>query len=326
MVGFIGRRVAWTLLILFAISVMVFLIFFAIPGIDPVVSLAGRNPSPATVAAIRHTFGLDLPLPAQYFLMMKHIFIDRDLVSYTSGLPILPQVTAAAPVTLSLVAGAAVIWLVVSMAMGVLAAAFYGRWLDRVLTIVALVAISTPVFWLGAMANLITQGQLHKTFLFGWVPPAGYIALTQDPVGWLRQMIIPWLVLSFAFVGLYSRVLRSSLIEVQNEDFVRTARSKGLSERRVMVRHVLRMSLIPFVSLFGLDVGSLIGGGVVLVEVVFGLPGVGMLAFQAASGLDLPTIMVTVIYGAFFIVIANLVVDITYAWLDPRIRQVGSRP
>ncbi len=325
MAGFVGRRLVWTVVILFAITVMVFLIFFAIPGVDPVAALAGRHPSPATVVAIRHTFGLDQPLPTQYYLMMKHLFIDRDLVSYTSNLPILPQVAAAVPVTLSLVAGAAVIWVVLSMTMGVVAASFQGRTVDRVLMIIGLVAISAPVFWLASMANLVTQGGLHNTFLFSWVPPPGYIPLTEDPIGWFRQLIIPWLVLSFQFAGLYSRVLRSNIVELRGEDFVRAARAKGLSERRVMIRHVLRMSLIPFVSLFGLDLGALIGGGVVLVEVVFGLPGVGLLAFRAATSLDLPTIMVTVIYGAFFIVLANMVVDIAYGWLDPRIRQATSR-
>lgn len=316
---FVVRRLLWTLVTLFAITVMVFLVFFAIPGIDPVVALAGRNPAPATVVAIRHAFGLDLPLPLQYLMMMKRLFVARDLVSYTTELPILPQVAAAAPVTLSLVAGAATIWVSVSMVVGVTAAVFRGRILDRLLMIMGLVAISTPVFWLGSMANLITQSRFHNSIFFNWVPPSGYVPLTQDPFMWFKQMIIPWLVLSAGFIGIYSRVLRSSVVEIQEEDYVRTARAKGLSEPRVLVRHVLRMSLIPFLSLLGLDFGGLLGG-VVLVEVVFGLPGIGLLAFQAASGLDLPVIMVTVIYGAFFIVIANLVVDIAYAWLDPRIR------
>lgn len=316
---FIVRRLLWTLVTLFAITVMVFLVFFAIPGIDPVTALAGRNPAPATVQAIRHAFGLDLPLPLQYLMMMKRLFVARDLVSYTTGLPILPQVVAAAPVTLSLVAGAATIWVSTSMVVGVTAAVFRGRLVDRLLMVLGLLAISTPVFWLGSMANLLTQSRFHNSALFNWVPPAGYVPLTQDPFMWFKQMIIPWLVLSASFIGVYSRVLRSSVVEIQEEDYVRTARAKGLSERRVLVRHVLRMSLIPFLSLLGLDFGGLLGG-VVLVEVVFGLPGIGLLAFQAASGLDLPVIMVTVIYGAFFIVLANMAVDIAYAWLDPRIR------
>jgi len=319
MPSFIARRLLWTALTLFVISVMVFVIFFSIPGIDPVVALAGRNPAPATVAAIRSTFGLNLPLPEQYLLMMKHIFLTRDLVSYTTGLRVLPQVTAAAPVTLSLVGGAVVIWVTVSLMAGLVAGVNRGRPADRILMIVGMVAISTPVFWLGSMANLITQGGLHHT-VFGWVPPPGYVSPASDPLLWVRQMVIPWLVLAFGFIGIYSRVLRASIIEIQEEDYVRTARAKGLTEPRVLARHVMRLSLIPFVSLLGLDFGSLVGG-VVLVEVVFGLPGLGMLAFQAASGLDLPVIMVTVIYGAFFIVLSNMVVDIAYAWLDPRIRR-----
>lgn len=316
---FVIRRLLWTLVTLFAITVMVFLVFFAIPGIDPVVALAGRNPAPATVQAIRHAFGLDLPLPLQYLMMMKRLFVARDLVSYTTGLPILPQVATAAPVTLSLVAGAAVMWVSISLVVGVTAAVFRGKVVDRLLMVLGLLAVSTPVFWLGSMANLITQSRFHNSIFFRWVPPAGYAPLTQDPGMWFKQLIIPWLVLSAGFIGIYSRVLRSSVVEIQEEDFVRTARAKGLSEPRVLIWHVLRMSLIPFLSLLGLDIGGLMGG-VVLVEVVFGLPGIGMLAFQAASGLDLPVIMVTVIYGAFFIVIANMLVDIAYAWLDPRIR------
>lgn len=317
--AFVVRRLIWTLVTLFAITVMVFLVFFAIPGIDPVVALAGRNPAPATVRAIRHAFGLDLPLPLQYLMMMKRLFVARDLVSYTTGLPILPQVTAAAPVTLSLVGGAATIWVSVSITVGVTAAAFRGQIVDRLLMITGLIAISTPVFWLGSMANLITQSRFHNSIFFSWVPPSGYVPLTSDPFLWFKQLLIPWLVLSAGFIGIYSRVLRASIVEIQEEDFVRTARAKGLSELRVLIWHVLRMSLISFLSLLGLDIGGLMGG-VVLVEVVFGLPGVGLLAFRAAGGLDLPVIMVTVVYGAFFIVIANMVVDIGYAWLDPRVR------
>jgi peptide/nickel transport system permease protein len=176
------------------------------------------------------------------------------------------------------------------------------------------------VFWLGEMANLITQDRYHDTFLFSWVPPLGYTPLTQDPVMWFKHLVIPWLVLSVLYIGLYARVLRADLLETENEDYVRTARAKGLSERRVLLRHTLRTSMISFVSLFGLDFGVLVGGGALLVEVVFGLPGVGLLTYQSLISLDLPVIMATVIYGAIFIVIANAVVDVGYAWLDPRVR------
>jgi len=319
--AFVLRRVAWTLLVMFAISVLVFLIFFAIPGNDPARALAGRNPDPGTLAQIRHEFGLDRPLPVQYGLMMKHLFIDRDLVSYTNrGVKVVPQIVQAAPITFSLVAGAAVIWILVSIGMGVLASVLRGTVIDPIIMALGLIGISVPVFWLGQVVNMITQSRAHDFILFRWVPPLGYTGLTEDPFLWFKHLLIPWLVLAAGFIGLYARVLRSSLVEVDNEDYVRTARAKGLSERRVLLRHVLRNSIMPFVSLFGLDFGALMGGGVVLVEVVFGLPGIGRLTFQSASGLDLPVIMATVMYGALFIVLANVVVDIAYARLDPRVR------
>jgi peptide/nickel transport system permease protein len=186
--------------------------------------------------------------------------------------------------------------------------------------ILALIGISMPVFWLGEVANLITQDRLHDTFLFSWVPPLGYVALTKNPWQWFLHLIIPWLTLSVLYIGFYARVLRANMLDVSNEDFVRTARAKGLSERKVLTHHMLRTSMITFVSLFGLDFAVLVGGGALLTEVVFGLPGVGLLTYRSLVALDLPVIMATVIYGAFFITIANAVVDIVYARLDPRIR------
>ena len=221
-----------------------------------------------------------------------------------------PEIVAATPVTLSLVLGAAVIWVVVSILMGVAAAVLRGTIFDPMLMVLALIGISMPVFWLGEMANLITQDRYHDTFLFSWVPPLGYTPLTQDPVMWFKHLVIPWLVLSVLYIGLYARVLRADLLETENEDYVRTARAKGLSERRVLLRHTLRTSMISFVSLFGLDFGVLVGGGALLVEVVFGLPGVGLLTYQSLISLDLPVIMATVIYGAIFIVFANALVDV----------------
>lgn len=320
MTSFIARRSLWMLVVLFAISVLVFLIFFATPGVDPARRLAGRNPDPQTIAQIKHQFGLDRPLPVRYALMMKHMFISRDLVSYSTQTKVIPQLIEATPVTLSLVLGAAVIWVVVAILVGVAAAVLRGTFVDPLLMILALIGISMPVFWLGEVANLVTQSRFHDTFLFHWVPPLGYVPLTQDPVAWFEHLIIPWLVLSVLYVGFYARVLRGNLIETQNEDFVRTARAKGLTERRVLLRHTLRTSMIVFVSLFALDFAALVGGGALLTEVVFGLPGVGLLTYQSLQGLDLPVIMATVIYGAFFITLASALVDVVYAVLDPRIR------
>ena len=321
MLTFIVRRALWAVLVMFVITVLVFVIFFKIPGVDPARAIAGRNPSPQIMAEVRHQFGLDKPFPVQYAMMMKDLFITRDLVSYSNqGVLVVPEIVAATPATLSLVFGAAVIWVVVSIAMGVAAAVFRGTVWDPLLMIVALIGISMPVFWVGEVANLITQSRLHDTFLFSWVPPLGYTPLTQDPVGWFKGLLIPWVTLSILYIGLYGRVLRANILETQNEDFVRTARAKGITERQVLLRHTLRTSMITFVSLFGLDFGALVAGGALLTEVVFGIHGVGYLTYQALANLDLPTIMATVVYGAFFIVLANALVDIAYAWLDPRIR------
>ncbi len=321
MTAFIVRRILSLVLVMFVITVVVFMIFFHTPGIDPTRQIAGRNPSAAAVAQIRHQFGLDRPLPVQYVLMMKKIFITRDLVSYSNqGQKIVPEVVQAAPATLSLVFGAAVIWLVVSITMGLVAAVFKGTLIDPILMILALIGISMPVFWVGELANLITQSRWHDTFLFHWVPPLGYTPLTQDPGLWFKGLLIPWITLAILYIGFYARVLRASLLENQTEDYVRTARAKGLSERRVLLRHTLRTSMITYVSLFGLDFGALVAGSTLVTEVVFGIHGVGFLTYQSIGNLDLPTIMVTVVYGAFFIVLANAVVDVAYAWLDPRIR------
>lgn len=320
MITYVARRVGWTAVVLFAITVVTFLMFFAIPGIDPSAAMAGRNPSPATIRAINQAFGLNQPLPVQYVKMMQQLF-GGNLVSYTNpGERVLPLLLAAAPVTLSVVLGASVFWIIGSVAMGMATIVFPAKIVDQILSLISIIAISTPVFWLGEMAQLTTQNWLHRTPLFRWVPPPGYVSFFTSPVQWFEHLLIPWLVLAFGFIGLYSRVLRASLLQVRNEEHVTAARAKGLAERPLLMRHVLRLSLIPFVSLFGLDLGALIGGGVILVEVVFGLPGVGFVTFQALGGLDLPVIMATVIYGAFFIVVANLLVDVAYGWLDPRIR------
>ena len=320
MATFIVRRVLWLVVVLFAVSVLVFLIFFATPGVDPARQMAGRNPTAETIKNIKHEFGLDRPLPVQYGLMMKHIFVSRDLISYGSGEKVIPQVAQAAPVTLSLVLGAAVIWVVFSIAMGLLAAVFRGRPIDTAVMVIGLIGISIPVFWLGEVVNLVTQSRLHGFFLFSWVPPLGYTPFTQDPLLWFEGLVFPWLTLSVLYIGFYARVLRANLIETENEDYVRTARAKGISERRVLLRHTLRTSMITFVSLFGLDFGVLVGGGALLTEVVFGLPGVGLLTYHSLTSLDLPVIMTTVIYGAFFITLASALVDLVYAWLDPRVR------
>jgi peptide/nickel transport system permease protein len=320
MLTFIVRRTLWTVVVMFVITVLVFIIFFKTPGVDPARAIAGRNPSPQVLAEIRAQLGLNRPVYIQYAVMMKKIFISRDLVSYSNqGTRVVQEIFAAAPATLSLVFGAALIWIVMAILMGVAAAQLRGKIWDPVLMVLALIGLSAPVFWLGQVVNLITQSTLHNS-VFSWLPPLGYTSFTTSPGLWFEGLIFPWLTLSVLYIGFYARVLRANLLEIQNEDYVRTARAKGLSERRVLMRHTLRTSMITFVSLFGLDFGSLVGGGAILTEVVYGIHGVGFLTYQSLTNLDLPTIIAVVIYGAFFIVLANALVDIGYAWLDPRVR------
>jgi peptide/nickel transport system permease protein len=322
MIMFAVRRLASMVLVLFSISVLVFLIFFATPGVDPAARIAGREADQQTLQQVRHDFGLDRPKPVQYVILMKKLFITRDLTSYVNrGATVWPQVTAAIPVTLSLVLGASVIWILFSVGMGLVAAVFRGTSVDAGVMVLGLIGISMPVFWLGEMVNLASQSRFHDTFLFSWVPPLGYIPFTVSPVGWFKALLLPWITLSILYIGIYARVLRSSLIESQSQDYVRTAHAKGLTGRRVLIRHSLRTSMLAYVSLFGLDFGALVGGAALLTEVVFGLHGIGWLTYQSLQNFDLPVIMATVMYAAFFVVVANAVVDLFYAGLDPRVRR-----
>lgn len=317
------RRLVQMIFVMLGISILVFLIFFATPGADPAARIAGRNASPEVLEAVRHSFGLDQPLPVQYALLMKRLFITGDLTSFVNrGEKVVPALIQAMPATLSLVLGAALIWVAFGILIGVVAAAWRNRWPDRLLMILGLIGISMPVFWVGEVANLITQNRYHDTWLFSWVPALGYTPLTQDPWLWFKGMVIPWITLAILYIGIYGRVLRASLIDALQEDYVRTARAKGLSERRVLLHHALRTSLITFVSLFGLDFGALVGGGALLTEVVFNIHGVGKLTVDALQNLDLPFIMAGVMYASFFVVAANATVDIVYSALDPRVRLV----
>lgn len=310
---FVVRRLAAMLVVLAAISVLTFLIFQAIPNGDPAQRLAGRTATPETVAAIRRTWGFDKPIYDQYAITMKKVFTG-EVISYTQSLNVESEIVRDLPVTFSLAIGAGVIWLALGILFGILSALRAGRLLDRALTVLSLVGISTPVFFLAAVLLYFLA------FKAGIFPNGGYVALTDDPAGWLYHMILPWLTLSVLFIGFYSRVLRSNILDTINEDYVRTARAKGISERRVMLRHVVRNSLIPVISLWGLDFAAIIGGGAILTESAFSLPGVGNFAAQSIGRLDIPPVLVVVMFGAFFVVLFSAVVDVIYALLDPRIR------
>lgn len=308
--------------VMFGISVVTFAIFFATPASDPAARIAGRNAAPETVEAVRKDFGLDRPLPVQYALMMKRLFITRDLTSFANrGQKIIPAIANAAPATLSLVTGAAILWMLGGIAAGIIAAATKGRWPDKILMGLSMAAVAMPVFWVGEMVNLVTQSRFHDTWAFSWVPPLGYAALGQDPWLWFKSLVFPWLTLALLNIGLYGRVLRTGIVETYQEDFIRTARAKGLPARKVLLKHATRSAIIPIVIMFGMDFGVLVGGAAVLTEVVFGINGVGRLTYQALKVLDLPMIMATVLYASFFVVIANAVVDLLCLLIDPRMRR-----
>ena len=310
---FIARRLVGMVAVLFAISVIVFLIFNVIPGGDPAQRMGGRNATPELVAQINKDWGFNEPLPTQYVDMMKKVFTG-NLISYQNQDNVDARIKEGLPITFSLAIGAAVIWMAFALVFGYLSAVRAGGLTDRALTILALVGISMPVFVLGAILLY------YLTFKVQIFPGSGYVGLTADPAQWFWHLALPWTTLAVLFIGFYSRVLRSNMLDVMNEDYVRTARAKGLSERQVRVRHVFRNSLIPVITLFGLDFGAVIGGGAIITESIFSLNGVGQYAADSITTLDLPPIMAVTMFGAFFIVLFNTVVDIAYAWLDPRIR------
>jgi peptide/nickel transport system permease protein len=316
---FVARRLIGMIAVLFAISVIVFLIFNVIPNSDPAARIAGKNANPALIARVNADLGLDRPLPVQYLTMMKQIFTG-ELTSYASDQNVAHQIWNGLPATLSLTIGAAVLWMALAIWFGYLSAVHAGRFTDRALTILSLVGISMPVFWLAAILLYYLS---FKAQLF---PTGSYVPLTDDPLDWLYHLILPWITLAVLYVGFYSRVLRSNMLDAMNEDYVRTARAKGISERQVRIRHVLRNSMIPIVTLFGLDFGMVVGGGAILTETVFNLNGVGLYAGQAIGKLDLPPLMAVTMFGAFFIVLFNTIVDILYAVLDPRIRLGEAAP
>jgi peptide/nickel transport system permease protein len=317
--GFWLRRLAGLVLVLFALSVIVFLIFNVIPGGDPAVRMAGRNPTPENIASIRRDWGFNKPLWVQYGDMMVRLFIKHDLISYQDQTQVLPTIVRGIPRTLSLAVGAAAIWLLFGVLFGVASGLTAGRWPDRVLTVVAMAGISTPIFWLGAVMLYLLSFKWHSVPLFSWVPAGGYVSFTSDPLQWAEHLALPWICLSVVSIGFYSRVVRSSLLATQSADYVRTARAMGLSRRRVLLRHTLRTSLIPLASLFALDFGAAVGGTVILIEPIFGINGVGQYAQQSVAHLDLPPLMALTLYGGFFIVIVNAVADAVLTFLDPRI-------
>lgn len=313
------RRLGSMLLVLFAVSVITFLIFNVIPNGDPAVRMAGKQPTETQVEAIRKEWGFDEPIWTQYATTMKNLFSGK-MVSYFTQLNVLQEIWKGVPRTFALAIGAALLWMVFAIALGLWSAMRAGGISDNLLNVFALIGISMPVFWLGALMNQYLGYELSNLLGFDLFPNGGYVEFTESPFEWFHHLILPWIALSVLFVGFYSRILRANILETLDEDYVRTARAKGLPERQIMIKHVLRTSLISVVTLWGLDFAVVVGGGAILTETVFNLQGVGQYAAEAIAQLDQPPIMAVTMLGAFFVVFFNTLVDIVYAWLDPRIR------
>lgn len=319
MTRFVVRRLLSMALVMFAVSVLTFAIFNVIPNGDPAERMAGRHPTETQIEAIREEWGFDDPVYVQYLTTMEKLFTG-DMISYFTQLDVVDEIWKGLPRTLSLAIGAALIWMAFGVALGLYTAMRAGRISDTLLTVLALIGISMPVFWIGALMNHYLGFELSQALGFELFPNGGYVEFTESPFEWFHHLLLPWTALSILFIGVYSRVLRSNVLDTINEDFVRTARAKGLSERRVLIKHVLRNSLIPVVTLWGLDFAVVIGGGAILTESVFNLQGVGQYAADAIGQLDVPPILAVTMFGAFFVVFFNAIVDIVYAYLDPRIR------
>ena len=311
---FIIRRIVGMVIVMFAVSVLTFLIFNVIPNGDPADRMAGKNSTPVQIAAIKKEWGFDKPVYTQYVTTMEKV-ATGDLISYANQTNVVDEIKRGIPRTFALAIGAALLWFAMGTALGLYTAMRAGRWTDTLVTVLALVGVSMPVFWLGALASY------YLGFKAGLFPNGGYSEIGEDGLWeWVKHMILPWTVLATLFVGVYSRVLRSNVLDTINDDYVRTARAKGLTERRVMIHHVLRNSLIPIVTLWGLDFGAVLGGGAILTETVFDLQGVGQYFAESIGQLDVPPVLAVTLFGAFFIVLLNTLVDIVYAALDPRIR------
>ena len=334
MIAFIIRRLFTTIFLLLVVSLITFAIFFLIPRLagqnayELATQYVGRNPTRAAILQIEQKLGLNAPLYLQYGRFVKAIVVGTHYnsgtnvtycpppcfgYSFRSQQPVWPQMTSALPVTLSLAIGASVLWLVGGVTIGVISALRRGTFFDRFSMAVALAGVSLPIFFTGLIAL--------ELFSYKWplFPNVQYVNFTTNPALWARNLVLPWITLAFLYAALYARLTRSTMLETMSEDYIRTARAKGLRERDVVVKHGLRSALTPITTIFGIDLGLLIGGAIIT-EVTFSLHGLGLFTYQAIQNQDFPEIMGVVLLSSFFIVIANLVVDILYAVIDPRVR------
>ena len=317
MIRFLILRTLQGILVLWLITIAVFGLFYVVPS-NVARTLAGRQATPQTIASINHRLGLDQPILTQYWHFISNAFHGDLGYDYYHQIPVTHIIAQAMPITLSLALGAAVIWMALGVFNGVVSAIHPRSIADRSLTVFALFFYSMPSFFLGLMLLFFLYYKLTVAG-YRWFPAGGYAPLTQGVGPWAQHMILPWLTLALVLAATYTRLTRSSMLDVLGEDYIKTARSKGISERRVTYRHALRSALTPVVTQFGIDLGQLIGG-VVITETVFSLPGLGKTAIDAITQQDLPVIIGIVLFASTCVVVANILVDILYAYLDPRVR------
>jgi peptide/nickel transport system permease protein len=314
---YIIRRLLYMVVVLLFVTAITFVIFYVLPTADPAALRAGRSPTPETLAAIREQLGLDKPVYEQFWLYLKDLVLHFDFGnSFVNNQDVRALIFDRLPNTLFLIVGAAFLWFTGGVLIGTISAVKRGSLLDRAAMGTALVAISAPVYWLGLVSLYLFASDIGQFPVF---PGSGSYQNADGFFAKIPTLLLPWIVLAAAFSAVYARLTRSNLLEVMSEDYVRTARAKGLSERRVIVRHGLRSAITPVITVLGLDLGILVGGAI-LTESVFGIPGIGRLSFDAIQRGDLVTIQGTTLFLAFAVVLMNLIVDILYAFLDPRVR------
>jgi peptide/nickel transport system permease protein len=311
--------VFWAVVVVLVVTLLTFLIFYVMPPGDPAVRFAGKAPSEEAIERVREQLGLDKPWYEQYGIFLKNLVTGDRYgwpglgYSYDTRIPVKEELGERLPRTISLIIGAALLWLVVGVAIGIISAIKRRSVLDRLAMGFALFGVSAPVFWLGLVALFIFWQKL------GWLPGTGYVDLSEDPWQWFTHLILPWAVLALLYAAFYARMTRGNLLDVMGEDYIRTARAKGLPERRVIMKHGLRASLTPIVTMFGMDIALLVGGAVIT-ETVFNIQGVGNWAIQSTFDSDLPAVVGVVLVASIAVAVMSLIVDIVYAYLDPRVR------
>lgn len=319
MTRYIIRRLMYVIFVVFAVTAVAYTIFFVMPSTDPAVAFAGRNPTPELVQEVREQLNLDEPVPVQYGLYVKRLVIGDEYgwpglgLSYNTRSPVREEIINRASVTLQIAIGGAILWLLLGVPIGVISALKQRTLADRLAMGFALVGVSVPVFWLGLVMLYVFWEKL------GWLPGTGYVPFSESPTDWFLHMLMPWMVLALLFAAIYARIVRGNMIDTMGEDYIRTARAKGLSERRVVTRHGLRAGISPVVTLLGIDLALLVGNTVVT-ETVFNMPGLGNYVLISTDSGDLPAVLAVVVLAAFAVAFLSLVSDIVYAYLDPRVR------